>query len=136
MYTVTLCCSKRFKKEERAFAKDLRKLGINVYEPPLHSPENWDDMEKAVKLAYAAGATHRHFHKIRKSDAIFVVNPGGYAGPSTSMEIGYAAALDKKIFMLEEDPDYPRRILIDGIAKTPKELIKLISKVQTPDMFD
>ncbi len=136
MFTVAICCSKRFKKEERKFSVRLRKLGVNVYEPPLHSSNIWDKLEESDKLAFAAGATYRHFHKIRKSDAVFVLNVDGYAGVSTNMEIGYAAALDKRIYFLQKDDDYPRMILIDGYAKTPEELVKLLQQVQTPDILD
>lgn len=136
MYTITLCCSKKFKKQERAFAKELRSLGINVYEPPLHTIAPWDSLEEADKVAFAAGTTFRHFNKIAKSDAIFVLNIDRYIGPSTGMEIGYAAALHKKIFFFENDEDYPRKILADGFANTPQELVKLTQQVETPDILD
>jgi len=136
MYAVAMVCSKRFKKEERAFAKGLRKLGITVYEPALSVTPRWNDFSEEDKLAHAAGLTYRHFQKIRKSDAIFVLNKDGYAGVSTNMEIGYAAALDKRIYFFEEDTDYPRKILVDGIAKTPKELVERIKNVAPPDILD
>lgn len=85
MYTITICCSKKFKKEERLFANKLRKLGINVYEPPLHASKIWDTLEESDKLVFAAGATFRHFNKIRKSDAIFVLNIDDYIGVSTNL---------------------------------------------------
>jgi len=132
MYTIAMCCSKRFKKEERIFAAKLRKLGINVYEPPLNISSS--KLTEADRLTFAAGATYRHFHKIRKSDAIFVLNKQGYIGISVNLEIGYAAALDKKIFFLEEDTDYPRKILADGFASKPEILVKLIKEVKTPDL--
>ncbi|KXK10918.1 MAG: hypothetical protein UZ22_OP11002000546 [Microgenomates bacterium OLB23] len=136
MYTIAICCSKKFKKEERLFSRKLKKLGINVYASPLHASRVWESLEEADKVAFAAGATYRHFHKIRKSDAIFVLNVKGYIGVSTNLEIGFAAALDKRIFFMEDDIDYPRKILIDGFAKTPEELIRRIKDVKTPDVLD
>jgi len=131
-----MCCSKKFKKEERVFAQKLRKLGINVYEPPLYSSPQFEKLDEQEKMAMAAGFTWRHFHKIEKSDAIFILNKDGYIGTSVNMEIGFAAALNKKIFFLENDTEYTRKILIDGIAKTPEELVKKINSVETPDVLD
>jgi hypothetical protein len=42
-----------------------------------------------------------HKDKIRVSDAIFVVNPGGYVGDSTRQEIELAYQLHKQIMWLE-----------------------------------
>ena len=42
-----------------------------------------------------------HLRAIRKSDFLYVVNPGGYVGPSTTIEVGYAIALSIPIFSLE-----------------------------------
>jgi hypothetical protein len=38
-----------------------------------------------------------HFRKIDLSDAIYVVNPGGYVGSSTRREIAYARASDRAV---------------------------------------
>lgn len=45
-----------------------------------------------------------HFDKIDVSDAIFVVNPGGYIGSSTSNEIHYARKTGKRVMYLVPDP--------------------------------
>lgn len=137
MYTITLCSSSKFKVQARKFAKQLKNLGLNVYEAVLFNHDDWDKIPEKDKLLIALGGTHGHFHKIRKSDAIFVLNIGGYIGPSVNMEIGFAVALNKKIFFMEaEENEYARKILSDGVAKTPKELVKRIKSVQTPDILD
>lgn len=136
MYTITLCCSKKFKKEERDFARRLRKLGMTVYEPPLYASKRWDALSEEEKLALAAGFTLRHFEKIKKSDAIFVLNVGGYMGISTTLEIGYAAGLNKRIFFLENDEDYPRKILAENVIRTPEELLKRLHDGKTADVLD
>jgi len=41
-----------------------------------------------------------HFDKIAMSDAIVVVNPGGYIGSSTKREIEYARELGKAVYFL------------------------------------
>ena len=42
-----------------------------------------------------------HFKKIDISDAIYVVNVGGYIGESTKKEIEYAKKMGKEIMYLE-----------------------------------
>lgn len=42
-----------------------------------------------------------HKRKIDMADAIYVINPGGYIGESTSSEIEYAKANGKKVLYLE-----------------------------------
>lgn len=45
-----------------------------------------------------------HFRKIDISDAIFVVNPGGYVGSSTKREIAYALSQGKGVrWMFQDD---------------------------------
>ena len=41
-----------------------------------------------------------HLRKIDLADAMFVVDPGGYIGESTTREIGYARSTGKPIFRL------------------------------------
>ena len=62
---------------------------------------------------------------IRKADVVFIFNKNGYMGNSTTLELGFAVALSKPIYALEEDKDEPcRNVLIDKIIKTPKKLIQ------------
>lgn len=42
-----------------------------------------------------------HYRKIEISDAIYVVNAGGYIGESTRKEIEYAYSLNKEVLFLE-----------------------------------
>lgn len=44
-----------------------------------------------------------HFRKIDLSDAIFVINVGGYVGSSTKREVAYAQSLGKKVEYLFND---------------------------------
>jgi hypothetical protein len=135
--TIALCCSKKFKKEERKIATQLRTLGFGVYEPPLPTMEIFDNLSLEQQYFTLAGLTHNHFFKIRKADAIYVLNIGGYIGVAVTMEIAYAAALNKKIFFMEEEKtELARKILCDGIAKTPQELKKKLTDLKTSDIID
>ena len=123
MKSVVLCGSKKYKPEIREFAKKLKKSGVVVYEPHLTSFK-WDEIPEDSAKFISIGLTYDHFNKIRRADIIFVYNKDGYVGNSVTLEIGYAAALDKPIYALEKDDDACRNSCFCDIVKTPEELIK------------
>jgi len=98
MKSVVICGSKRFKPDMRNFAAALKKFGVVVHEPYLHSgQEEWINLSDAYKKFIALGLTHDHFYKIKMADVVFVYNKDGYSGNSTTLELGYAVALGKPI---------------------------------------
>lgn len=128
MKSVVICGSRRFKPEERRFAAKLRRLGVTVYDPYFHSGEKeWEGLSEAYKKFVALGLTHDHFYKIKMADIVFLYNPDGYAGVSTTLELGYAMALGKPIYAFsDEDKELCRKVLFRGVAKTPKELARIL----------
>jgi hypothetical protein len=125
MKSVVICGSRRFKKEIKAFTKDLRSNGIVVYDPYLHSGgEEWLKLSDVYKRYVLLGLTHDHFYKIRKADIVYIYNKGGYIGNSTTLEIGYAVACDKPIYAYQEDLEEGcRNVLFTDYIKTPKNLV-------------
>lgn len=100
MRTVTICGSMRFAREMREIAWELEtKQGMNVlqcvYDPP------GAELSQAVLDALAAA----HYRKIDLSDAIYVVNIGGYIGQSVRREMEYAKAHGKEILFYQEPED-------------------------------
>ena len=76
MKTVTLCGSMRFAREMQRIAFDLEvRHGFNV-----------------LQCVYDA-----HLRKIELSDAVYVVDIGGYTGTSVRREVEYALALGKQV---------------------------------------
>ncbi len=61
------------------------------------------------------------------ADVVFVYNKDGYAGPSTTLEIGFAVALGKPIYALAPDGELCRHVLFREVIATPKELLKRLS---------
>ena len=124
MKTLVLCGSRRFKPEMREFVNKLRKFGVIVFEPYLHSGrDEWAKLSDDYKKFVALGLTHDHFYKIQMADVVFVFNKDGYAGNSTTLEIGYAVALGKPIYALSEDEEICRNVLFREIISSPKELV-------------
>jgi len=93
---VTISGSMKFKDKMMQVAEELElKNGYAViqcvYGNNGHSytEENFEMLSKL------------HFKKIEISDAIYVVNVGGYIGSATKKEIEYAQSLNKEILSLE-----------------------------------
>ena len=126
MKSVVICGSKRFRPQARAFAAELKKFGVTVYEPYFHSGEKeWDGLSEAYKKFVALGLTHDHFYKIKMADVVFLYNEDGYSGNSSTLELGYAMALGKPIYALsDKDDELCRRVLFRDIVKEPKDLLK------------
>jgi len=126
MKSVVICGSRRYKKEIREFAAQLRKAGIEVYEPLLKEFNFQElDIDEEAKRIAISGVTLEHLQKIRKADVVFIYNKERYVGISTTLEIGAAAILGRPIYAFErEKEDLVRDILFNGIIKTPQELIQ------------
>jgi hypothetical protein len=94
---ITLCGSTRFKDEFIEQQKRLTLEGNIVISVGLfgHSgdEEVWSENIKPM-------LDDMHFRKIDLADEIFVVNPGGYIGSSTSNEITYAKKTGKAVRFL------------------------------------
>ena len=95
--TVTICGSMRFadKMAEIAELLELEK-GYVVLSPITHVLEHELAAEDRKLLS------ELHLAKIEMSDAVFVVNVGGYVGDAVKREIEYAEANGKEIMFLEE----------------------------------
>lgn len=126
MKSVVLCGSGRFKQEALAFCQRLEELGATVYKPYFHrGGDEWEHLSEAYKGYVALGLTHDHFYKIRMADVVFIYNKDGYAGVSTTLEIGAAVALGKPIYALSQDnEEFCRQVLFRGVVSTPEELVK------------
>lgn len=141
MKSVCICSSQRFKTEVEEFAKKLRELGAPVvFEPNFkrHRKEMIEkpESERLQSKSYAEkvpGYVYEHFNKLRKADVCYVYNKEGYAGINTTLEIGFAHALDMLIYAYnpelkpEEGGEICREILFTEIIKTPEELFHKLS---------
>ena len=92
---VTICGSMRFSNDIMKIATELETdEGYCVIQPVYNSENkvfNDCEMQNIIKS---------HYKKIDISDAIFVVNVGGYIGKSVAEEIEYAKKHNKEILYL------------------------------------
>lgn len=94
---ITLCGSTRFKDLFLEAARDLTLQGWIVLMPGVFGHADnfeWTEEQKQ-KL------DELHLEKIRMSNAVFLLNIGGYIGESTQREIDYAASLKIPIYKYE-----------------------------------
>lgn len=95
---------RKFYDEIAKLAKQFEAYDIDVLSPPISKVKNIDggfafldggmDDPKAIEKL--------HLEAISKSDFLYIYNPGGYIGTSTTMEIGYALAMKKPVYALEK----------------------------------
>lgn len=97
MKVVTLCGSMKFNKQMRRIARALEtKKGYCVLQC-VYSRKN-DKMDNIEEMHNIENA---HYKKIELSDAIYVVNIGGYIGEATKRTINYAKKKGKEIIYHE-----------------------------------
>ena len=97
MKIITICGSLKFKSEMIAVAEKLE-LQENAVITPIYPTNSNKDAYTDEQVDIL---DKMHKEKIKISDAIYVVNAGGYIGTSTKSEIGYAKSLGKEILYLE-----------------------------------
>jgi hypothetical protein len=71
----------------------LSPTGSNIIDPGVDFPRLASDGD-----ASPAEIEQKHLAAIYEGDALYVVNPDGYIGPSTGIEIGWAMSFHKAIF--------------------------------------
>lgn len=97
MKIITICGSLKFKNEMIEVAEKLE-LQENAVITPIYPTNSNKDAYTDEQVDVL---DKMHKEKIKISDAIYVVNVGGYIGTSTRSEIEYAKSLGKEILYLE-----------------------------------
>jgi len=93
---VTMCGSLKFQEQLMMESARLELEGFCVLSVIYPSKAKALYTENEIALF-----RKMHFKKIDMSDAIFVVNVGGYLGDSTQQEIAYAKSNGKEILYYE-----------------------------------
>jgi NTP pyrophosphatase (non-canonical NTP hydrolase) len=106
----------------------FRALGAEVV-----SPKSTEQEREETGFVYLKGERGRpadierdHLKAIASSDALYVVSPDGYLGPSTALEIGYGLALKVPIWSSNALRDVPHRSLV-GVS-SEQEVLASLSK--------
>jgi len=122
MKTVCLCGSFRFYQEMNKVENFLLMNGLKCIKPvPYpHKVPGKSRIREEEEIG-----TKDHIENVKQSDIIYVVDKDGYVGRSTSVEIGVAYRLGKKIYVMERIKDPAVDILVDEVL-SPEELISRV----------
>lgn len=109
---ITICSSSKFYDTAQRAEAAFRELGMTVYTPRYDFNEQHVRVDERDKIQL----TRDFLAKIAKSDAIFVVANGGYAGVSVCIEVGYAAGQGKAVWFSERPTEFALRALVDAVV--------------------
>ncbi len=98
---VTICGSMKFQKQMLEVAERLELENGYIVIQCIYS-----DKGRKLNLHDIQILSELHYKKIDISDAIYVVNIGGYIGQSTKSEIEYARSLNKEVIFWEPTGSY------------------------------
>lgn len=112
---ITICGSMNFAREMSKAADRLSKFGHKVFLPEALKKfisGEWQagNPQLAVERKLQHDFIKKHYHKIKQSDAILVLNYEkkgikGYIGGNSFLECGFAHVLNKKIYLLFDMPE-------------------------------
>lgn len=108
MKTITISSSLRFKEQVRKVISELETLGIEGLFPNLDSGLSKDNLTPEVMKRLE----DEHFQAVDSSDALYVVDPGGYVGTLVSVEIGYARGKGKPVYFSERTGELGLDVLV------------------------
>lgn len=117
----------RFLAEIAAKADECGQHGITVLSPK--STAFAGEVNGFVMLEGDTGTPTElekaHLHAIDRSDFLYVVNPGGYVGLSSSLEVGYAFARSVAVFCSE----VPKDPVVSYFSTVEPEISKIAQRL-------
>jgi nucleoside 2-deoxyribosyltransferase len=121
MKSVCICGSFRFYDDMVALRHALQAQGVHCEWPtpgPRRAPQ-------ALTPDEAKAAILEHLARMDRADCLFLFNKDGYAGNSVMMEIGYAYAQRKPIYVLAPIPDPFLMPLVTAVVSL-KDFLQLV----------
>ena len=117
---IAICGSMKFAKDMHEAYKFLTDKGHKAFLPEfvvefVNGDLDWElgtlSREEGAKKKKEHDLIRNHYNKIKESDAILVVNNEkngvkNYIGANTLIEMAFAYILNKKIYLLNDLPDF------------------------------
>jgi len=119
--SVCICGSFRFYDEMVQLRNALQARGV-ICEWPMPGPRR---APQDMTTDEAREAITRHLERMDRAELIFLFNKGGYTGDSVVMEIGYAYAQRKPVYMLAPIQDPFLSSLVTAVVSI-EELLHLV----------
>jgi hypothetical protein len=132
MKSITLCGSGKYKELIHKISEMLIAKNYVVIPPPLHNIDYLTkDQDAEGKLLSWKGATFAHLNRIDKTQICIMINPKGYLGVGSTMELGYASAKNKLIISLQHDTELARESLFNIVLETEviNEIIEKLDNI-------
>lgn len=131
---VTLCGSARFEDEFKRANEQLSLAGhvvftLSVYPSDKNNKSWYTDKQKET-------LDKVHFEKIRHSDAVVLIAPGGYVGESTSRELAFAHDTGLPIYCAYQGRDEFNGVPIKRICPYPGCADPLVNRPPCPICYD
>ena len=121
MKSVCICGSFRFYAELVQLRNTLQARGV-LCEWPLPGQHR---APQAMTADEAQDAITQHLERMERAECIFIFNKDGYLGNSVVMEIGYAYARCKPVYVLAPIHDPFLRPLVNAVVSI-EELLQLL----------
>jgi NTP pyrophosphatase (non-canonical NTP hydrolase) len=122
---------RRFLKEIAVKAEECRRNGVTVASPK--STVLAREVNGFVLLERESGTPadleRGHLDAIERSDFLYLVNPGGYVGPSATLEVGYAAARSVPVYC--SDP--PQEPVVSYFSTLEPEISMIARQLRNPN---
>jgi len=121
-----------------SMAAEFKTRGAEVLSPTSTEVQR-EDKDGFVYLTDNHGGPREiesgHLAAIGRSDLLYVVNPGGYLGLSTAMEIGYALARSVPVYSSDPITESPHNLLISH-KSVIDALAEVRPAIETPRLPD
>lgn len=106
--------------EMMACSRLLNEWGISTFLPTLDEPVDYGAIPDEQRAKTKSVLIRAHVEKIASSDAVLIYNPPldgkvNYIGANSFLEMGFAFAFGKTIYLLTDIPDQPNTDEIRGM---------------------
>lgn len=103
-----------------ACSRQLNAWGIVTLLPTLNEPIDYHELPADERARTKSVLIRRHVDKIARSDAVLIYNQTidervNYIGANSFLEMGFAFAFEKPIYLLTNVPDQPNTDEILGM---------------------
>ncbi len=135
MAIITACGSGKNKELIHSICRKLESKGHIVLTPPLHNLGKYiqnESMDEEGSLLLWKGATFAHFNRVKTASICVMINPNGYLGVGSTLELGYAVSLGKLVIALQHDTEEPARdVLFDVVLEdqNPDSVVEKINQL-------
>lgn len=125
MKTITICGSMKFFAEIEQLKKELENLGFKVFAPSEEGTgTDYSKLSKQKQADLKQSFFDKHIDKIKESDAVLIANytkndMRDYIGANSFLEMAFAYILKKPIFLLNNIPEQPNTVEIEGLKPIP-----------------